>query len=373
VLVRILISPSFLFRIEEPMPGEDSSAVNPWELATRLSYFLWSSLPDEKLIASATTASLLEPDRLVEEARRMLKVDCVRGLATEFACQWLHVRNFDSHNEKNERQFPNFAELRDDMYEETIRFFEDLFRRDGSVLEILDADHTFLNEALAKHYGVEGIGGEAWVRVDKMKQRSRGGVLGMATVLSKQSGATRTSPVLRGNWIVETLLGEKLPDPPATVPELPDALSREGLTVRQMTERHVSDESCANCHVRIDPFGFALESFDAIGRFRLRDLIDQPIDTHARLRDGTEFKGIEGLRNYLLTERRDDFLEQFCRKLLGFALGRSVDLSDQPLVDEMVQQLVQKDFRFSAAIEAIVRSLQFRHHRGLEAMHEESI
>lgn len=373
VLVRVLISPSFLYRIEEPIPGDAAGAVSRWELATRLSYFLWSSLPDGKLIASAANSSILDPDRLVEQAHRMLRDNRVRGLATEFACQWLHVRGFDSHDEKNERQYPYFSELRDDMYEETIRFFEDLFRRDGSVLEILDADHTFVNGPLAKHYGFDGVEGESWVRVDKVKQKSRGGILGMATVLSKQSGATRTSPVLRGNWIVETLLGEKLPDPPATVPELPDALSREGLTVRQMTERHVSDESCANCHVRIDPFGFALESFDAIGRFRLKDLVDQPVDTHARLRDGTEFEGIQGLREYLLGKRRDDFLKQFCRKLLGFAIGRSVELSDQPLVDEMRRHLIEKDFRFSAAVEAILRSQQFRFHRGLEATHEESI
>ena len=259
------------------------------------------------------------------------------------------------------------------MHEESVRFFEDLFRRDGSVLEILDADYTFLNGALAKHYGIDGVSGESWQRVDGMRQRSRGGVLGMAAVLSTQSGATRTSPVLRGNWVVETLLGEKLPDPPATVPELPDALSREGLTVRQMTERHVSDESCAGCHVRIDPFGFALESFDAIGRFRLKDLIDQPLDTRVQLEDGTEFRGVDGLRSYLLKERRSDFLEQFCRKLLGFAVGRTVELSDQPLIDAMVQELEENSFRFLAAVETIVRSKQFRYHRGLESTREESI
>ena len=373
VLARIFVSPSFLYRIEEPLPGTEDGAVTSWELATRLSYFLWSTMPDKSLLVSAAEADLTTPDTLVAEAKRMLNDDRVHGLATEFACQWLHVRDFNTYDDKNERQYPGFAELRDDMYEETIRFFEDLFRRDGSVLEILDADHTFLNEALARHYGIEGVTGEEWRRVDHMKQQSRGGVLGMATVLSKQSGATRTSPVLRGNWVVETLLGEKLPDPPATVPELPDALSREGLTVREMTEKHVSDESCANCHVRIDPFGFALEAFDAIGRYRLEDLIGKPVNTQAQLRDGREFSGIDGLRTYLLTERRDDFLEQFCRKLLGFAIGRSVELSDQPLVDEMVKQLIEKNFRFSAAVETIVRSKQFLYHRGLEATHEESI
>jgi hypothetical protein len=373
VLARVLSSPNFLYRIEEPGPGKEAMMVTNWELATRLSYFLWSTTPDEKLLAAAADARLHEPEGLVEETRRMLRDDRVRGLATEFACQWLGVRGFDAHNDKNERQYPTFGEVRDDMYEETIRFFEDLFRRDGPVLEIIDADHTFVNGALAKHYQIDGITGEEWQRVDGMRQKSRGGVLGMATVLSKQSGATRTSPVLRGFWVVETLLGERLPNPPATVPELPDALSREGLTVRQMTEKHVSEESCAGCHVRIDPYGFALESFDAIGRFRTRDLIDQPVDTQVRLRDGTAFAGIDGLRSYILQSRRDDFLEQFCGKLLGFALGRAVELSDRPLIEEMVKQLAEKDYRFSAAIETIIRSQQFRYHRGLESTREESI
>jgi len=373
VLARIFVSPDFLYRIEEPGPGAEASAVTDWELATRLSYFLWSTMPDEELLAAAANAGLTKPDALVAEARRMLSDGRVRGLATEFACQWLGVRGFDAHDEKNERQYPTFAGLRGAMYEESVLFFTDLFRRDGSMLEILDADHTYLNGALAEHYGVDGVDGDAWQRVSGMRARSRGGVLGMATILSKQSGSTRTSPVLRGNWVVETLLGEKLPDPPATVPELPDALSREGLTVRQMTERHVSDASCASCHVRIDPYGFSLESFDAIGRYRVEDLIGQPVDTRVRLRDGTEFDGIDGLRSYLLTKRRHDFLEQFSRKLLGFALGRTVELTDQPLVDDIVRQLEEKGFRFSAALETILRSKQFRFHRGLESTKEESI
>ena len=373
VLARILVSPSFLYRIEQPGPGAEAVPVTDIELATRLSYFVWSSMPDRVLLDSATSNRLHELDELVAQTQRMLKDGRVRGLATEFACQWLGIRAFRSHDEKNEQQYPTFNDVRDDLFEESVLFFEDLFRRDGSVLEIIDADHTFMNEALAVHYGIKGITGDQWQRVESMKQRSRGGVLGMGAILAKQSGATRTSPVLRGNWIVETLLGEKLPDPPATVPELPDTLSREGLTVRQMTERHVSDPSCANCHARIDPFGFALESFDAIGRYRELDLIGQPVDTRVQLRNGIQFLGIDGLRSYLLEERRDDLLEQFCRKLLGFALGRTVELSDQPLVDEMVMQLKKNKFRVSAAVETILRSTQFRFHRGLDSTHEESI
>ena len=187
-------------------------------------------------------------------------------MATEFACQWLHIRGFDQLNEKSERHFPTFASLRGDMYEESIRFFTDLFQRDGSVLDILDADYTFVNDALAKHYGMPAVGGKDWRRIDGVKKYGRGGIIGQATVLATQSGASRTSPILRGNWVSEVLLGEKLPRPPKGVPQLPDDETKtEGLTVRQLIEKHTSDVQCAVCHRRIDAYGFALEAFDAIG------------------------------------------------------------------------------------------------------------
>ena len=373
ILTRVLVSPSFLYRIEEPAPGERSAPANDWELATRLSYFLWSTLPDAALLDAARNSQLQQPDQLVEQAGRMMRDDRVRNLATEFACQWLGFREFDTFDGKNERQYPTFLGLRGAMYQEGVRFFTDLFRRDGSILEILDANHTFLNAPLAKHYGIDRLPGEGWQRVDGMKRHSRGGVLGMAAMLSTQSGATRTSPVLRGNWIVETLLGERLPDPPATVPDLPDTISREGLTVRQRTEKHVSAAQCARCHIRIDPFGFALESFDAIGRHRTEDLLDQPVDARVRLPDGTRFEGLSGLRQYLMTKRRDDFVYQFCRKFLGFSLGRSVQLSDKPLIEQMYEQLIENDYRVWAALEVILRSEQFRFHRGLAATREKSL
>ena len=221
-----------------------------------------------------------------------------------------------------------------------------------------------MDAALARHYGMDSAH-TGWRRHDGMRQHSRGGLLTMSAVLTKQSGATRTSPVLRGNWIVETLLGERLPDPPPNVPELPDALPRAGKTVRQLTEQHVSDPACANCHSRIDPFGFSLESFDAIGRLRDTDLLGQRVDARAKLRDGTEFTGVDGLKSYLLNDRRDDFVRQFCRKLLGYALGRAVQLSDQLLIDEMVRKLKANNYQFSVAVSEIVRSQQFRMTRGM--------
>jgi hypothetical protein len=257
------------------------------------------------------------------------------------------------------------------MYEESIRFFTDFFQQDRSVLGILDADYAFLNEPLAKHYGIPGVTGPEWRRVDGVKKISRGGILGQATILAKQSGASRTSPILRGNWVAEVLLGDKLPRPPKDVPRLPEDEATENLTVRQLTEKHSTDPRCYGCHQRIDAFGFALEEFDAIGRRRERDLGDRPIDTHAKVMDGTEFEGMDGLRHYLLTKQRDVFVRQFCRKLLGYALGRSVQLSDQPLLTEMCAKLQAKDYRIGAAIEAIVRSRQFLEIRGKEMAYEE--
>jgi hypothetical protein len=254
------------------------------------------------------------------------------------------------------------------MYEESIRFFADLFQNNGSVLNIIDADYTFLNEDLAKHYGIPGVTGAEWQRVDGVKKYSRGGILAQAATLAKQSGASRTSPILRGNWITEVLLGEPLPKPPKGVPPLPDdEAATDGLTVRQLVEKHVSDPKCAVCHERIDPYGFSLEAFDAIGRHRDKDLGDRPIDTSVMTKDGAKFDGLDGLRNYLLTARRDAFLRQFCRKLLGYALGRSVQLSDEPLLTQMQNDLAANEYKIDSAVETMVRSPQFREIRGRDA------
>jgi hypothetical protein len=366
------VAPPFLYRAENPPPGDRQAPVNDWELATRLSYFLWSSKPDAELSAAATSGKLHEPDTLVAQTKRMLGDARMRRMAIEFACQWLHIRDFDNLDEKSERHFPTFGPLRSAMYEESIRFFTDLFQRDGSVLEILDSDHTFLNEALAKHYGIPGVTGDEWRRVDGIKKFARGGILAQATTLAKQSGASRTSPILRGNWVAEALLGDKIPRPPKDVPRLPEDEADESLTVRELTAKHSTDPLCSGCHIRIDPFGFALESFDAIGRFRERDLGNRPIDTHAKLMNGLEFDGLDGLRNYLLTERRDAFLRQFCRKLIGYALGRAIQLSDEPLLADLQTNLKSHDYRVGSAIEMIVRSRQFREIRGKDAANDES-
>lgn len=358
-LARVLAAPAFLYRAEEPVAGDQQGPVSPWEQATRLSYFLWASTPDAVLSRAAAAGDLGDPDKLVSQAMRMLEDERTRRLAIQFACQWLHVRGFDHFDEKNERLYPEFASLRGSMYEETVRFFADLMQNNGSLLSILDADHTFVNADLAEFYGLPGSELPAWRRVEKLQRHGRGGILGMASVLAKQSGASRTSPILRGNWVSETLLGEKLPNPPDGVPQLPGTVP-QGLSERELIERHSSQPACAKCHARIDPFGFALESFDAIGRLRA----DGESDTRTELVDGTQLEGIEGLRRYLMHDRRETFVRNFCRKLLGYALGRGVRLSDEPLLDEMMVRLEAEDYRFHTAIECIVRSSQFREIRG---------
>lgn len=362
VLTRILVSPTFLYRAEESQPGTQATPVNDWELATRLSYFLWSSCPDAELTAAAASGKLHEPDILLQQVRRMLQDDKVRRLATEFGCQWLHVRDLETLDEKSERHFPTFVSLRGDMQEETTRFFIDLFQHDRSLLNLLDADYTFVNGPLARHYGLTPET-ESWQRIEGVQAHGRGGILAFASTLARQSGASRTSPILRGNWLSEVVLGEKLPRPPKDVPVLPEE-TPEGLTERQLIERHSSDERCAGCHRRIDPFGFALEGFDAIGRARQQDAAGLPIDTLTRLPNGAEISGLEGLRSYLIEQRREDFLRQFCKKLLGYALGRSVQLSDQPLLDLALAKLQENEYRVSTVMELIVTSPQFREIRG---------
>ena len=365
LLARVLVTPAFLYRGEHAEPGTKATAVTDHELATRLSYFLWSSSPDEPLRDSVAAGNLNQPDILLAHTRRMLSNEKTRRMAIEFGCQWLHIREFDQLDEKSDTHYPEFKDLRADMYEESIRFFEDLFRNDGSILDLLDADHTFVNARLAKFYGIEGLEGDGWQRVNGTKGVSRGGILTMAATLAKQSGASRTSPILRGNWVSEFLLGDKLPRPPKGVPVLPEEVPAD-VTERQLIETHSSDAACAKCHARIDSFGFALEQFDTIGRLRAEDSSGHEIDVAAVLPDGTPVNGVAGLRDYILNKRRDDFLRTFCRRLLGYALGRSIQLSDEPLIDEMIARLKDQNYRFTAAVETIVVSPQFRMIRGAD-------
>ena len=369
VLTRVLMSSAFMYHLEPTADQARTRPLNDWELASRLSYFLWSTMPDDELRKVADKGELQDPEILRKQTLRMLADPKIRSLSTEFACQWLHLKDFNTHNEKSEKIFPEFAELRGPLYEEVVLYFMDLFQQNRPVANILDSDQTFLNERLAKFYGLDSIKGDRWQATQGMKLAGRGGLLGFGALTAKQSGASRTSPILRGNWLLETLLGEKLPKPPKNVPQLPESeLDTDGLTVRQITEKHRADPSCAKCHDRIDPFGMALEAFDPIGRRRATDLGGRPVDTSVELKDGTKFKDIDGLRNYLLTSKRAEFTRQFHRKLLGYALGRSVRVSDDPLIDEMQAKITDKPMTgIQDSILSVILSPQFRNQRGLNA------
>lgn len=354
-LARVLSSPWFLYRVEQPASGPKWQPVSGDELATRLSFLLWDSIPDDELRASA--AKLHEPSIMEQQLRRMLRDSRVRGMAEEFGARWLGVRDFAANHGRNLQHFPEFTPaLRDALAEEPVRFFEDLLANDRPVADVINADVVVVNDVLAKHYGIPGVNGPAWRRVENVSNYGRGGFLGFGAVIAKQSAASRTSPIKRGAWLVQ-MLGERLPKVPPDVPPLPET-PPAGLSVREITERHRADPKCAGCHVRIDPYGMTLERFDAIGRLRPDNEL-KPGDTKGTLRDGTEIDGIAGLRNYFAGPRREDLLRTLARKLTGYALGRAVLTSDRQLVDE-VSRTMADGGRWSDALLVIVRSEQFR-------------
>lgn len=365
VVSRILVSPEFLYRLESPGPSDQPKPISDFELANRLSYFLWSSAPDAELLQCAIDGKLQDARVLAEQARRMLRDPRTGRMAIEFGCMWLHIRDFDQLDEKSETHFPEFHEIRHDLYRESILFIADTIQNGGSVMDFLTADHTFLNERLAQYYGIPNVMGPEWRRVDGVRAFHRGGILTMGSTLSKQSGASRTSPILRGNWLSEVILGEKLPKPPKNVPVLAE-LPADGQTERQLIERHSNDPACSKCHQRIDPYGFALEAYDAIGRFRTKDALGLAIDTQTELPDGTQLRDLESLREYLATQRSEDFIRQFNRKLLGYALGRSVQLSDEPILTSIYQQQQETKYQLSDTIVSIILSPPFRQIRGRE-------
>lgn len=380
ILARVFVAPAFLYHLEKAPPGEASQPISDHELAARLASFLWSSLPDAELSALADANELHEPAVLAGQVRRMLGDPKVDRLAIEFGCQWLHIADFDTLDEKSDSHFPEFAGLRQAMHGEAVRFFADFFRESRPVSHLLDADHTFADPLLTAFYGAAPAPADVapadvappgeWQRLDGMKARGRGGILGLAAVLAKQSGASRTSPILRGAWLSETVLGRKLPKPPKGIPILPE-VPPEGLTERKLTELHSTQAACAGCHRTIDPYGFALEGFDAIGRARTTDTSGLIVDASAMLparavdAPATAVNGLAGLRDHLVSHHRDEFVRQFAKKLLGYALGRSVQLSDEPLLEQL-EGLADKGV--GAMVGAIVASPQFGEIRGRDML-----
>jgi len=371
VVVRALVSPHFLFKAETLPAAKVAETgrdlpLSAWELASRLSYFLWSSMPDEQLRRLAADGSLLKPDILAAQTKRLLKDGRAEAMAEEFAGQFFKFNGFDSHNDVDLEKFPEFTpELRADLYREAVEYFTHLIREDRNVTDVIAGETTFLNERLAKFYGVPDVKGAKFREV-KVADQHRGGLLGMGAVLTKTSRPHRTSPVVRGDYLYQVVLGFTPPPPPPNVPQL----NEDGLkpaTLREELKRHREDPACSVCHDRIDPLGFTLESFDPIGRFRATDAGGGHIDDTGEIRPGVASKGIEGLRRYL-TENADLFNAHFCRKLLGYALGRAVMPSDKALLAKMEQALKSNDGRFSAAALEIVKSRQFRNRRAEAAV-----
>ena len=361
----LLASPEFVLRVErDPVgvaPGTNY-AISDLELASRLSFFLWSSIPDEELLDLAAARRLRDPAVLERQVRRMLADERARALVTSFASQWLYLRNVPA-VVPDEDRFPDVGEgLRQAMRRETELFVESVFRADRSVLDLLTADYTFVNERLARHYRMPRIYGSHFRRVP-VANEARRGLLGHASILAVTSYPNRTSPVLRGKWVLENLLGTPPALPPPDVPALEETTAGgEVLSMREATERHRANPVCASCHRLMDPPGFALEQFDAVGRFRTRSAANTPIDASGELPDGTRFDGAAGLRA-ALASRPERFVGTLTEKLMTYALGRGLEHYDAPAIRAILRAAAEHDYRFSSLVVGIVESMPFRMRR----------
>jgi hypothetical protein len=360
-LQAVLVAPQFLFRIEEDRP---TGALSDYELASRLSYFLWSSMPDETLMRLAATKSLRKPGVLEAQVSRMLRDEKAAALVENFAGQWLQFKNMDVMKPDLER-FQNFDDgLRRSMRRETALFVGHVMRENRSVIELLDADYSFLDERLARFYGVPGvpvITGPEFRKVDMTGTKRGGGVLAHASVLTVSSYSTRTSPVLRGKWILENLLNAPPPEPPPGVPALDDTKIGQSASLREQMEAHRKNPACASCHSRMDPLGFGLENLDAIGAWRDMDG-KFPVDSSGTLPNGQSFQGPVALKK-LLREDREAFVKGLTQKLMTYALGRGLERYDRRVANEIAENVAAKDYRFGELALAIVKSYAFQNRR----------
>lgn len=361
MLQGILCSPHFLFKVEldpvEPTAPEIRD-LNDYELATRLAYFLWSSLPDDELLDLAKKGELRKNDNLQKQVRRMLQDSRSAALVDNFAGQWLELRRL-ADVQPDKSLFPAFdAKLRTAMRRETELFFGTIIREDRSVLELISADYTFLNGPLARHYGIQGVEGDEFRKVS-LAGTDRGGLLTQASILTITSNPTRTSPVKRGKWVLENLLNDPPPPPPPNVPELKEGEKGALMgTLRQKMEQHRVNPGCASCHQRMDPLGFALEKYDAVGALRFKEG-DSPIDDSGELPGGVKFSGSKGLRELLATQKKGNFVRCLAEKMLTYALGRGLEHYDRCAVDKLVEALEKNNYRFSALVVAIAESDPF--------------
>ena len=363
-LQAVLVSPNFLFRGElqlQPDNPKAIHAVDDYALASRLSYFLWSSMPDEELFALAEKGKLRK--NLDAQVSRMLKDPKARALVENFADQWLQIRNLSAVS-PNHKLFPGFSDdLRAAMAKETELYFQYVMQQNHNVLEFIDSDYTFLNEPLARLYGIEGVTGGEFQRVT-LKDHQRGGLLTQASILTITSNPTRTSPVKRGKWVLENILGAPPPPPPPNVPALKEGkeIALTG-TLRQRMERHREDPICASCHARMDPIGFGFENFNGIGAWRTNDG-NFPIDPAGELTSGESFQGAGDLKAILLKQKKEQFVRCLSEKLLTYALGRGLEHYDKCAVDQIAKDLSKNDYKFNTLIAGVVKSAPFQMRRG---------
>jgi len=361
-MVRILVSPHFGMRFDPTPAGESVAPLSDLALASRLSYFIWSGPPDAELLQLAKAGKLRDPKVLLEQVRRMLKDEKVSRFSREFFGQWLGHRDFLTQESVNRQAFPAFDDaLKLAMFEEPTRVITHLIQQDKPITGLLNGDSTFVNKRLAQHYGLPFQGAaDEWQLVTGLHSQGRAGVLGMAVFLTKNSQPQRTSPVKRGFWVVHKLLGEHIPPPPPDVAVLPaKETDTNGKTIRELLKLHVDDAKCARCHQRFDPIGLSMEGFDPIGRFRSKDLAGRAIDNVVNLPSNKQARGVPEFSAYLATHRKNEFIHTLCQKFLGYALGRSLQLSDQPLLEKMESELEKNDYKLSALFDLVATSPQF--------------
>jgi hypothetical protein len=361
-VVAVLLSPNFLFRIErDPASGDTAYPISDYELASRLSYFLWSSMPDEELLRAADKHRLRQPGVLEAQVRRMLHDAKSSALVENFAGQWLNLRLLDR-KKPDPAGFPTVDdELLDAMRRETNLFVDTVIREDGSVLDFIDGRFTFVNGLLARYYGIPGIDGEQFERVE-LDGEQRSGLLTQGSILTLSSYANRTSPVIRGKWVLDNLLGTPPPPPPPDVPVLQEANLGTAASMRQRLEEHRANPSCAVCHNQMDPIGFGLENYDGAGGWRTKDG-NFDVDSSGTLPDGRSFRGAKGLKE-ILRSQSDLFVHNLTEKMLTYALGRGLERGDKPVVDHITQQLAAKNYRFSTLVMEIVNSSPFQMRKG---------
>ncbi len=359
----ILVSPNFLFRFEDqPVSAQPNTPyrISNLELASRLAFFLWSSVPDDELLDLAVSEQLHDPDVLQQQVRRMLADPRSQALVDNFAGQWLHIRNVEGFQPSPELLFHFDDNLRQAFEQETKLLFESILRENRSVLDLLNADYTFLNERLARHYGIPGVYGERFRRVMLPPDSVRRGLLGQGSILTGTSRANRTSPVIRGKWIMENILGTPPPPPPPNVPDLVEERDpRKVLPMREQMAAHRANPVCAACHAQMDQLGFALENFDAIGEWRDIYVSGLPIDASAEFPDGTTFDGPAELRELLLSHS-DDFLVTAIDRLLTYALGRGLEATDMPTVRQIMRDASGDNYRFATLVQGVVASTPFQ-------------